>query len=199
MITSEGDHCDTGGKTISSSVRAWWNRSGLSNFRETFFIVFSLPAVTVNTLCSCPDDARRRANNRRYFWHPPPIFTLLWRHPTVSMRVLALWLIKAADLSCDLKIFSLCLHLVILPAFVPDPKVMRADFLIGYCISGQTHTHELMKWLWTADRKIFCALGAQREGHSFFSWQETREGGVLTSLNKLKPALGVCTLRRRWA
>ncbi len=86
---------------------------------------------------------------------------------------LALWLIKPADLSRDLKIFSLCLHLVILPAFAPWAhlilKVMRADFEIGYCILSQTHTwldtHDLMTWLWTADRScILCAPGAQ-EAH----------------------------------
>ncbi len=159
MITSTRDGCDTGRKTISTSVRAWWKIvHSLSNFRETFFIVFPSPNVTVNALCSCPGDARRGGNDHHYFRllffffvfvfsH----FSPLWRQPPFSSPTLVFWLMEPADLSRNLKICSLCLHPVILPAFVTwvhlMVKVMRADFLIGYGTSGQTHIHELMKWV----------------------------------------------------
>ncbi len=38
--------------------------------------------------------------------------------------------------------------------------------LTGLCMSGQTHTHELMKWLCTAKRGIRSAPEAQGAGHS---------------------------------
>ncbi len=121
----------------------------LSNFRETFFIVFSPPNVTVNE-CTvrlsqlCQKKRKWSSLFKTTFCCCCCCFLPLWRRPTLLLQALTLWQVKPANLSRDLKIFSCCLHLVILPAHL-ILKVMRADFLIGYCISGQTHTHELMK------------------------------------------------------
>ncbi len=64
--------------TISPSVKARWITvhsliHGLSNFRETFFIVFPPPNVTMNASRSCPGDATRQGNNH----HPSDNFTFL--------------------------------------------------------------------------------------------------------------------------
>ncbi len=99
---------------------------------------------------------------------------------------------------------TLCLHLVILPVFVPWVhlilKGMTRDLLIGYCISCQTHTHELMKWVWTADRRIRPVPGAQRDGRSFLCWQEMAkvEFWGFTQLESIKTFVsGICASRRR--
>ncbi len=77
---------------------------------------------------------------------------------------------------------------IMLPVFAPWLhlffKVMRADFLIGYCMLGQTHTHELMKWLCQLMGVSCYVPGAQ--GSGLLPLAQDGRGGFGQSLNKLK-------------
>ncbi len=85
-------------------------------------LAFPPPDVTVKASCSCPAEVRIQGNDQPFF-RPLFFFPLLWRGPAVSL----LWLMEPADLSRHLKIFSLCLQLVILPVFVPWAQLILTE------------------------------------------------------------------------
>ncbi len=85
----------------------------LNQLQRDFFIVFLPSDVTMNAMCSCSSDARRQGNDRLSFRPFSFFFFNSWKAPRCLVTC------SCADLSPDLKIFSLCQHLVILPTFPP--------------------------------------------------------------------------------
>ncbi len=122
--------------------------------KRDFLILFPPPNVL----------ARRPGNNRHYSDHfsffLSSFFFPLWRRSTVSSCALMLWLMEPADLSRDLNIFSPCSHLAIMPVSAPWVhlflKVMRANFLIGYC------TLSPMNW-WSDCAKLIGVFAVRQE------------------------------------
>ncbi len=108
-----------------------------------------------------------------FFFLTCTCFGALRRCPTISLCVLVLWLLKPADLSSHENLFSL---------FAPGNHASICDMDVP--VLTETHTLELMTWLWRADRSI-CWTRNTHGGAELLAWDG--KGGSGQSLNKLKP------------
>ncbi len=153
-------------KTIPTSVRSWWIAT-CSTTRETFLF---------------------------YFLHP----VFLWMH-CAAVRVTPENNVKIAAISDNFFVTSTCcggappsprnmrsfisqasssvfspenLFLFFVPCNHASVCTLRWWEQTFWLVTASLvkHTHELMKWLWTADGSIHCVPGARGAGQSCFPW-----------------------------
>ncbi len=164
---------DTGRKTTSASVRAWQTCTAYPTL-ETFSLYF-LHVMLLWKHCAAiwvmsEDEVTITAIFLLFFFFKP-LLTLEAPCYFACSLALTFWASRTKNL------FSLFAPLVILLAFASWVdlifKLMRANCLIGRCMSDQTHTYELMKGLCTDVKSIRCAPGVQEARWSCFSWHKT--------------------------